>query len=110
MRSKIRELGTVNVDAIREYESLMDRYDFMTKQRNDIELSRRELTDLIKDLDLAMVISSSIISMRSVLILIRCLGNYLRAVMLNYHYRTQMKFSALILLLRHNHPVNVCRI
>lgn len=54
LRSKIRELGTVNVDAIREHESLMDRYDFMTKQRNDIELSRRELTDLIKDLDLAM--------------------------------------------------------
>lgn len=54
LRLEIKELGTVNVDAIHECESLMDRYDFMEKQRDDIELSRRELTDLIKELDLAM--------------------------------------------------------
>lgn len=54
LRLEIKELGTVNVDAVHEYESLRDRYNFMVKQRDDIELSRRELTDLIKELNLAM--------------------------------------------------------
>lgn len=54
LKTKIRDLGPVNVDAITEYESVIDRYSFMERQRDDIERSRSELSDLIRDLDKEM--------------------------------------------------------
>ncbi|HHU07133.1 MAG TPA: chromosome segregation protein SMC [Clostridiaceae bacterium] len=54
LKVKIKDLGSVNIDAINEYDAVSDRYSFMERQRNDIEQSRKDLTDLIRDLDKAM--------------------------------------------------------
>ncbi|HZW98264.1 MAG TPA: chromosome segregation protein SMC [Bacillota bacterium] len=55
LKAKIRDLGPVNIDAINEYDAVLDRHNFMESQRNDIEQSRSELSLLISDLDKAMV-------------------------------------------------------
>lgn len=50
IKSKIKALGTVNVAAVEEYKQVNDRYEFMKKQVEDIETSKREILKLIKDL------------------------------------------------------------
>ena len=50
LRGKIRALGSVNVDAIAEYEEVSERYTFMKAQVEDIEKSRNELNRLISEL------------------------------------------------------------
>lgn len=54
LKAKIKDLGAVNLDAIKEFEAVQDRFSFMDGQREDIELSRQELTSLISELDQAM--------------------------------------------------------
>lgn len=50
IKSKIRNLGTVNVNAIEEYKEVSERYDFLSKQLCDVENSKKELLKLIEDL------------------------------------------------------------
>ncbi|MBQ7580009.1 MAG: chromosome segregation protein SMC [Clostridia bacterium] len=50
IKSKIRALGSVNVDAIEEYDEVSQRYEFMKGQIEDIEKSRDELLKLINEL------------------------------------------------------------
>jgi len=50
LKSKIRELGNVNLAAIEEYQELHERYTLMTAQIDDIQHSREELHRLILDL------------------------------------------------------------
>ena len=50
IKSKIKALGSVNVDAIEEYKEVSERYDFMTTQVSDIEVSKVELLKLIEEL------------------------------------------------------------
>ncbi len=50
VKSKIKSLGSVNVDAIEEYKEVSERYEFLSAQVNDAESSRDELTSLIRDL------------------------------------------------------------
>lgn len=47
LRGKIKALGSVNVDAIEEYKSVSERYEFLTKQKNDLEESRENLNKVI---------------------------------------------------------------
>ena len=54
LRSKIRALGTVNVDAIEEFKEVSERYAFLSEQVKDVEISRKELLDLINDLTTQM--------------------------------------------------------
>ena len=49
-KSKIRNLGTVNVAAIEEYKEVSERYKFMSEQLNDVEVAKKELERLINDL------------------------------------------------------------
>ncbi|MGN0658052.1 MAG: chromosome segregation protein SMC [Emergencia sp.] len=51
IRSRIRELGEVNVGAISEYESVSQRYTFLTGQRDDITTAMEELQGIISDMD-----------------------------------------------------------
>lgn len=51
LKTKIKELGNVNVGAIREYKEVNERYGFLTEQRNDVLNSRQELLDIISDMD-----------------------------------------------------------
>jgi len=47
LSEKIRDLGPVNLGTIEEYEELKSRYDFLTKQQQDLTLSIAELEEAI---------------------------------------------------------------
>ena len=51
IRNRIKELGEVNVGAIKEYEQVSERYTFLTEQREDIRRSTDELNSIIADTD-----------------------------------------------------------
>lgn len=50
IKQKIKNLGTINVNAIQEYKEVSERYEFMMHQVSDIEKSKFELLKLINDL------------------------------------------------------------
>lgn len=50
LRSDIKEIGSVNIDAIDEYKNLKERYDFMTEQRLDLENTITQLRKVITDM------------------------------------------------------------
>lgn len=50
IKNKIRALGSVNIDAVEEYDEVSERYEFMKNQIEDIEKSADELIKLIKEL------------------------------------------------------------
>lgn len=54
LKSKIRGLGSVNVDAIEEYKEVHERYEFLRVQVQDVEVSREELLGLIAELTVQM--------------------------------------------------------
>jgi chromosome segregation protein len=51
LRSKIERLGNVNLDAIDEQESLEERHEFLSKQVEDLNVSRAQLQQLINRLN-----------------------------------------------------------
>ena len=54
LKNKIRGLGSVNVDAIEEYREVSERYEFLSAQVRDVEVSRDELHKLISELTAQM--------------------------------------------------------
>lgn len=54
LKGRIRALGTVNLEAIEEYEQVSRRYEFMQAQVSDVESSRSQLIRLIRDLTVEM--------------------------------------------------------
>jgi len=54
LRSKIRGLGSVNVDAIEEYKEVNERYQFLKVQITDVEQTKEELLKQINDLTVQM--------------------------------------------------------
>lgn len=50
LKTKIKNLGNVNVGAIEEYKEISERYTFLNRQLSDIEHSKSELTRMIQDL------------------------------------------------------------
>lgn len=51
LRNRIRELGEVNVGAIKEYETVNERYGFLTEQRTDVLKAVEELRAIITEMD-----------------------------------------------------------
>lgn len=51
IRNRMRELGDINVGAIREYEQVSERYGFLTEQRADITAAMDELGAIINDME-----------------------------------------------------------
>ncbi len=51
IRNRMRELGDVNVGAIKEYEQVSQRYKFLTEQRADILMAMNELKIIIDDME-----------------------------------------------------------
>ncbi len=51
IREALRDLGTVNLGAIQEYEEVRERYEFLTAQRDDIRKAEGELRRIIADMD-----------------------------------------------------------
>ena len=50
LRNQIRDLGSVNIDAIEEYKKMQERYDFMNEQRYDLETSMAKLRTIISEM------------------------------------------------------------
>ena len=55
IKREINNLGEVNVGAISEYERLGQRYEFLTKQQQDLETASQELLDVIEEMDKIMI-------------------------------------------------------
>lgn len=56
LRNKIKELGSINIDAIEEYKKTKERYDFMCEQRLDLEGTASKLRSVIADMTETMKI------------------------------------------------------
>ncbi len=50
LRNQIKDLGSINIDAIEEYKKLKERYDFMSEQRLDLEDTMTKLRKVIVEL------------------------------------------------------------
>ncbi len=55
LKDKIRKLGNINVEALEEYKEVKERFDTMTKQKDDLNDAKDELTKVIKDISASMV-------------------------------------------------------
>ena len=53
-RQDMKKLGDVNVNAIEEYKNVSERYELLTKQRDDLTESKEKIENIIKELDEAM--------------------------------------------------------
>lgn len=51
LKSQIKELGSVNIGAIKEYEEVERRYEFLQNQKNDIQEAMQALRTIIEDMD-----------------------------------------------------------
>ena len=54
LHSDIRDLGSINVNSIDEYNNLKNRYDFMCEQRLDLENTMAKLNKMIADITITM--------------------------------------------------------
>ena len=54
-KSELKGLNNVNLGSIDEYDRLKKRFDFLDKQRNDLETSSEELLNIIKEMDDIMI-------------------------------------------------------
>ena len=54
IKTQIRELGPVNVNAIEDYRDVLERYEFLKKQHEDIVKAEAHLAGLIDELEAAM--------------------------------------------------------
>ncbi|NLL79830.1 MAG: chromosome segregation protein SMC [Clostridiales bacterium] len=54
LRDEIKKLGDVNVNAIEDYKNLMERYDFLRGQHDDLVEAEKTLLGIIEELDTAM--------------------------------------------------------
>ncbi len=50
LRKEIKDLGSINIDSIKEYKETKDRYDFMCEQRLDLEDSSTKLRKVISEM------------------------------------------------------------
>ncbi|MDD2483858.1 MAG: chromosome segregation protein SMC [Eubacteriales bacterium] len=51
IKSRIKELGDINIGSIKEYESVKERYEFLTTQRADLLTAMESLIKIIEDMD-----------------------------------------------------------
>ncbi len=54
LKAKIKQLGDVNVNAIEDYKEISERYEFLSKQKNDIKIAEETLMGIINELDSEM--------------------------------------------------------
>ncbi len=51
LKSQIKSLGSVNIDAIEEYKSVEERFNFLTEQKNDLDKSKADLNEIISSME-----------------------------------------------------------
>ncbi len=50
LRNQIKDIGSVNIDSIKEYQEVKERYDFLSTQREDLENTISKLKKLINEI------------------------------------------------------------
>ena len=55
LKSKLKQIGEVNVSSIEEYKRVSDRYEFLNNQRNDLKNAEDTLLEIIKEMDEVMI-------------------------------------------------------
>ena len=51
LKSKIKSLGNVNMDSIEEYKAVSERYEFLSKQKSDLDDSKKNLEKIIESME-----------------------------------------------------------
>ncbi|MGL6107437.1 chromosome segregation protein SMC [Romboutsia sp.] len=51
LKREMKNLGNINIDSIKEYEEVKERYDFYSEQKSDLEQSIEAIENLITDLE-----------------------------------------------------------
>lgn len=54
LKKEIKSLGNVNLDSVEEYKEVYEKYNFLEKQKQDLELAKKQLNDVIKELETNM--------------------------------------------------------
>lgn len=54
VRNNMKNLGTVNVNAIEEYKEVSERYEFLKTQHDDLVIAAENLEQIILELDTGM--------------------------------------------------------
>lgn len=54
IKKTLKEIGDVNIGAIKEYEEVKERYDFLTAQREDLLQAQKSLKKVIRELEKVM--------------------------------------------------------
>lgn len=54
LRSQIKQLGHINIDAIEEYKEVKEKFDFLTEQKADLDETKIKLEDIIKEMQTVM--------------------------------------------------------
>lgn len=55
LRSEIAALGNVNLDAPKEYEEVRERFEFLTRQRDDLNAAKAKILTAIDEMDVFMI-------------------------------------------------------
>ena len=55
LKSKLKQIGEVNVSSIEEYKRVSGRYEFLNNQRNDLKNAEDTLLEIIKEMDEVMI-------------------------------------------------------
>lgn len=51
LKAQMKEIGSINLDAIEEYKTTFDRYEFLIKQKEDLQKSEENLLGIINELE-----------------------------------------------------------
>jgi len=55
LRRQLKDIGTVNLGAIEEFDRVNSRYEFLTTQKEDLEKAENTLLDIIDEMDKVMI-------------------------------------------------------
>lgn len=55
LRSQIKGLGNINIDAIEEYKEVKEKFDFLSTQKADLDETKEKLEDIIKEMQKIMI-------------------------------------------------------
>jgi len=56
LKSSIKALGNINIDAIDEYKAVKEKYDFLSTQKNDLDQAKAKLEKIISEMQTEMTV------------------------------------------------------
>lgn len=55
LRNQIKALGSINIDAIEQYDEMKQKYDYLTEQKKDLDETKAKLEEIIREMQTIMV-------------------------------------------------------